>query len=571
MTKDETLGYECRHVTYCKPPNNDYSAPDLHVVKEIVHTRDGRFIPHMRMWKNFERPFGITKEGARNHTQKKEWEKIENLRLYKTRQCDLVQKAARAIEYRGRVFNLRELCNSPYIYGADIKSTAVLKHDYQAKFPELNTPSISAPYDLETDMVHGTEDPIMAAFAFQSTVYTVIDKAFVSGQANVEARLQTMLMEHLGEIVERRKIKWVIEFVDGPVAILKRTFEHIHKHKPDFLSIWNIIFDIPKTIETLIKYGEDPAQIMSDPAVPEAYRFYNWWEGSKTKLMQNGKQSPLKNHERWHTFTCPASYIAIDAMCVYAQIRNQMQKEQSYSLDSILRKELERGKLKFTGITSVTEGTAEWHTEMQSKFPLEYILYNFFDVVGMQELDDKIQDLSLTVPMFSGCSDYANFNSQPRRMVDDLHYYCLDVKTEEYPNGVMIGTTGKEMIDEFDRMTIDNDGWIITLPAALVHDNGLQIIEHAPWLRTNFRGHTGDLDVSASYPTNEEVANISKETCRRELICIEGITLNEQKMVGINLSSGQTNAAEICMTLFKMPTFETLLDEFKRDQNLTKL
>lgn len=570
MTKDEILGLECRHITYAKPPSSGMD--DFHVVKEIVHLKDGRKIPHIRLWKNFERTFGVTKDSERKHKQRKEFEDINKLRIYKTRQCDLVQKAARAVDCRERVWSLKMLCDeSPYIYGADIKSTAILKHDYQAKYPELTTPSIAAPYDLETDMVHGTEDPIMAAFAYQSTVYTVIDKKFVEGQAKVEERLQKMLMEHLGEVVTRRKIKWVIEFADGPVALLKQVFKRIHEHKPDFLSIWNIDFDIPKTIDTLVKYGEDPAMIMSDPAVPDAYKFCEYRQGSKTKLTQSGKQSPLKIHERWHTFTCPASYYAIDAMCVYAQIRNQMQKEQSYSLDSILHRELERGKLKFTGITSVTENTGEWHTEMQSKFPLEYILYNFYDVVGMQELDDKIQDLTLTVPMFSGCSDYANFNSQPRRMVDDLHYYGLDVRTPEYPDGAMIGTTAKMMKDEFDELTVDTDGWIITLPAALVHDNGLQIIEHAPWLRTNFRGHTGDLDVEGAYPTNEEFANISRETTHRELTYIEGIALHEQKMTGINLSGGQTNAAEISMTLLKLPTFDELLEAFRDDQNLNTL
>ena len=40
--------------------------------------------------------------------------------------------------------------------------------------------------------------------------------------------------------------------------------------------------------------------------------------------------------------------------------------------------------------------------------------------------------------------------------------------------------------------TLDLTGWVITLPAHLVADNGLKCIEENPELRTNIRGHVGD-------------------------------------------------------------------------------
>jgi len=577
--KAEIAGYECRHVVYAKPPER--GMPDMHVVKEIIHYKDGTTKPNLRFWKDFEREFGVTKEHERRHRDKKEWERVERLNIYKARQCDLVNKIRQVLKVKDpSLYNVRTLAavrtkeeektigvSGAYLYGADILSTAVLKRHYQDKFPHLNTPYVSAPLDIETDVINGTDDPIIIVCAYGKTVHTTILKDFVSGQVNPEERLRKLLMEKLGDVVTRRQIEWKITWCDNAVELITRQFEWIHALKPDFVSCWNIDFDIQRILATLKKYGIDPADVLSDPSVPKPYRFCNYVQGTSQKVTASGVVKSLTPAERWHTLYVPASYYVMDAMCLYYQIRNQEQKEQSYGLDAILNKEIKRGKLKFEGITSVTEGTLEWHQEMQKYYPLEYIIYNFFDGVGMQELEDKIQDMALKLPMFSGCSDFSNFKSQPRRMVDDLHYYCLSHRAEDAPEGLMIATTSNNMRDAIDAKTVDAEGWIITLPAHLVHDNGLQVIKHAPWLRTNFRGHTGDLDVSASYPTNEEVANISKETTHRELCSIDGVSLYERKMAGINLSGGQTNAVEVAVTLFGLPDLDQLLDAFREDMN----
>jgi hypothetical protein len=72
------------------------------------------------------------------------------------------------------------------------------------------------------------------------------------------------------------------------------------------------------------------------------------------------------------------------------------------------------------------------------------------------------------------------------------------------------------------------------------------------------------LDVAASYPNGEAVANISKETTAKEIVKIEGIDEYTQRMMGINLSSGATNAVEICTGLFGLPPLALLLEEFEK-------
>lgn len=74
------------------------------------------------------------------------------------------------------------------------------------------------------------------------------------------------------------------------------------------------------------------------------------------------------------------------------------------------------------------------------------------------------------------------------------------------------------------------------------------------------------LDVSASYPNGGAAFNISKETTHKELTSIVGVPVRAQRMSTINLSSGHTNAVEICNKLYGMPAMETLLQAFIRSE-----
>jgi len=77
------------------------------------------------------------------------------------------------------------------------------------------------------------------------------------------------------------------------------------------------------------------------------------------------------------------------------------------------------------------------------------------------------------------------------------------------------------------------------------------------------------LDVAASYPNGGSVFNISRETTKREIISIEGLREEEHRMQGINLSAGASNAAEFCQVMYKLPTFDVLLDSFLKDKSGT--
>jgi hypothetical protein len=485
------VGVECRFATYCPPPEE--GMPDLHVVKEVINYSDGTTKPNVRLLKDYKRDFYVTKKGRRDHQDKKEWEDITALDRFETTQSKLLQAIPRALGTPWVKGDLRRLAQSPYLYGADILSTAVIKKQYQDRSPNTNTKYRAAPFDTETDVLHGTNKIIMATIACDNKVFTSVCKSFVAGQANVVERLQVLLKKYLGIFVDERKIEWEVELVDSEADVVVHCFNRAHEWKPDFVSIWNIDFDIQKVTAALLNAGLEPKDVLSDPSVPKEYRHFTYKQGSKQKVTASGQITPVKPSAQWHTVYCPSSFYFIDAMCTYRLNRTGSAEEPSYSLDSILDKEFKKRpeirKLKFEeadGLTGI-----DWHQFMQEKYPLEYIIYNVFDCVSMQYLDEQTLDLSVTMPLFSGWSDFANYKSQPRRLVDNLHYFALQ-------NGKVIGTTSNQMTTELDALSIGVHDWIITLPAHLLLDNGLKIFEENEFLTTNIRSHVADLDVSAS-------------------------------------------------------------------------
>lgn len=540
---------ECRFAVHCPTPQD--MRKDLHLVKEQIITKDGEIVPNVRLIWDFKRDYYITKPGFQNHNSKKEWESLDKLTKFQCTQSNLTNSIGRAIGQPGFRGTTRTLYRNPYVYGADIQSTALIKQRYSSKYPGDPSRSTLCALDIETDVVGPVNKIIMCTISFKSKVCTIALKSFYEGHARVEERVKAKLLEYLGDYVEKRKINHEFIMVDDDIDIVRLIFKKLHEWKPDFLAIWNITYDLKKILECLEWHGVDPKDIMSDPIVPNEYKFFKFKEGPKQKVTASGKVTPIKPAAQWHTVYTPSSFYFIDAMCAFKHIRTGEQDKSSYALDEILDDTLKIRKLKFKEADGYIG--LEWHQFMQKNYPIEYTIYNVFDCVAMEELDEKTTDLCFTLPMLSRYSDYENFKSQPRRLVDDLHFILLKA-------GFVIATTSDEMAEDVDGMTVDLTDWIITLEAKLIADNGLKIIEENPELITNIRMWVGDLDVKAAYPTNETIFNISKETTVKEICSIEGISENIYRRQAINLSVGHTNAVEFCQFMFSMPSMEEMLE-----------
>ncbi len=587
MTEKEVKAIECRFVTHI--PAKDSDSPDIHLIKELIHYTDGTTAPNIRFVKDFKRPFWITKKSLRNHQDKKEWEDLDRLDQYMSTQSDLRYNIARALGKGWSKETMRALSSSPYLYGSDITSTALIKHSYQVKYPNVVTGYTVCVYDIETDVVYGTNDIIIGTAILGNKIFTAVTQTFLQGINDPVRLIKEKYHKYLGEYIEQLNLQFEIVVVDNPAEIVKEVFKTVHAWSPDFVVAWNIDFDFPKSIQALENAGYKPEDIFSDPKVPAKYRRCEYKQGKKKKVTASGKVTPITPSSQWHTLYCTAGFYVLDAMCVYKRIRTPpAQEEPSYSLDAILKKELDIGKLKFTEADAYSG--LRWHEFMQTKYKAEYVVYNIFDCLAVLELDRKTKDLSHTMPSFAGVTDFDRYTSNPRKIHDALHFYTLDEGKVISASGSSLkkmtdnGNPNEEEGDPDTSVSDDDDdeedenaigeklktlgltGWIMTLPAHLTVDDGLTVIEEDPSLKTNIRGYVYDSDCRSAYPSATITCNVSKETTKRELSKVEGVDGQVFRMQNMNLVSGPVNAIEYCTMMMNFPKLDDLLAGFKKTQ-----
>lgn len=459
IANEEISHIEPRHVMYARPRSR--RGVDLHTVKEIVHTKDGKTIPRFRHIYGYKRPFWITKEGLhRNHEQKKEWEELNKLDRYTCQQYELIPSITNVLNLYTTPPTLRQLFRNPYIYGADITSTALIKQRYLDRLTEKGfTPSQAtvAGLDTETDVIHGHGDILMTGISYKNKAFTAVVKSFVRNIPNPIEELHKLARQYIPDLMKERGIEWEIVLVDTPGESVKLAAEKLHEWQPDWVSIWNIDFDVPVMEKALAADGLYPADVFSDPSVPREFRSFFYRKGPNQKRTDEGKLTPLPPHQQWHVVETPASFQFVDAMQAYRQVRTGGAEENSYSLNNIADVlKVDFKKLTFPEDEHIESGTLEWHEFMQKEYPLRYILYNLVDNVLLEAIDEKSKDLASTLNTFAGCSDLVNFKSQPRRKVDELHFELLRSKDRK----LVIGTTSDQMKTEIDGMVFSLSGWI---------------------------------------------------------------------------------------------------------------
>lgn len=565
------IGRECRFATHL--PENHFRR-DTHLVKEILHYDDGTTKPNLLKVVDFKRPYYLTNQVHRNHKQKKEREKLSNVRKYVSTESQLANNIGLSLGMHGYKRNqMRDVLKSPYLYGADVASTVLIKDKYKKNFPELNTAYSVCALDIETDIFD--EYVTVITVALKDKIFTgVLDKFLKTSLSKEEKikKLHKLYDEHIpktkvvkenGKMVEKPSIRYdikerEIEIFDSEIELIKGAMVKVHEWQPDILAAWNIDFDIPRLAERITVNKADPADIFSDPSLPKHLRHFSYKKGRTVKKMSSGKESPIDASEQWHTVTCSASFYVLDAMCTYRTIRTGGPTlPGGYGLDNTLRKETKQSKLKFKDIEE--KHGAEFHIYMSKYFPFEYVIYNQWDVLGMIELEKKNQDLSVNLPMLNGVSDFKNAKSGPNQIVDELYFHQLE-------RGYIIGTKDPMLNDD---KILGLGKWIVTLEAFRIINNGLRVIAEDDSLITNIRGNVFDIDAVASYPSNGQAANISKETTKREIIDIEGIEKEMFKLLNINSLSGAVNAVEYCTKMYNMPTierFQELYRESKKEE-----
>lgn len=548
-------------------PKN-YNREDYHYVKEHVTYKDGSSEPRVFLTKDFERPVWVTKQSERSYKEKKEFEDVANLVSRKTTESELNKTVAGLLGQPHLANNLQSIKESPFVYGFDLTSTSLIKLNTLRKNKYVQTPYSVAAFDIETTI--DTKEILMATVTLKQgnkiKVHTAVTQQFLKGVNDHMGKFKDAMTTYLPQYDKLLDITLTTH--TNVLDLLKSVFKTCNDLAPDFLSIWNMDFDIPTVLDNIARFNGKATDIICDQQVPKDLRICRYRQGVTKKVMASGKVMPVNPSLQWHSLTCTSKFYIVDAMCAYRLLRMGKSEEPSYSLDAILKKELNTQKLKFSQADEYKG--ALWHVFMQENYPIEYIVYNIYDCLSMMELEAKTNDLARSLPDFAGITDFARFNSQSRKLSDALFLFGAErgriisttppYKEEDDIDDACLEEEDEDDLEEKveDFKTLELKGWIQLLPQSLLVMDGLCVFEDAPFLKTNIRGLVSDVDSVSSYPSVTMACNVSKETTFNEVISIEGVDEDTFRQQNLGICLGNVNLLEYFEVIYELPSLEEL-------------
>jgi len=536
---------ECKFVMHV--PAIEGVREDFHMVKELVTYDDGTTRNKLTWLRDFKRPFYVTKKHKRRHKQKKEFEYLDNVNTHYSTQSDLANNIAIKIEkgyYKKN--NLRDVVDNPYLYGVDVNSCTYIKRIYQEKYPDNTSEFTVCTLDIENDVDTGIISVITVSM--KDKIYTAIHKDLIKNHPNAKETIIALYDKWVPDTQIKKDVGIPeIKIFDNELDIIVNVFKKVHSWMPDFLTVWNLNYDIPKIMSVLDKYGMRYEDVFCDPTINKKLRLFKYKEGQKQRVTESGRIMAINPEQQWHTAYNTASFVMIDAMAAYSYVRvGQAAVPGGYSLDNILKHNKINTKLTFDN--EIKYKGADWHKYMVAQKPLEYVVYNIYDTTSMLVLENKTKDLTTSVPILAGVSSFDIFNSGPKKLVDGLNFFYLNNKR-------VLGCKPSRINDD---KILGLDGWVTTLPAYRLVDNGIKCIAEDDSIVTNTRCHVYDIDAISSYPSDTIAANISKQTTMKEIKSISGFTKEGFMYQNINLSSGNVNSIEYCTNMFNFPTLDEL-------------
>ena len=557
MDKEKKVtGVECRHVQWI-PSDPNVNREDSHLIKANVHYDDGSTEPATKLVKNYQRDFYVTKDTARGHKQKKEREHEDNLFKFECTQSELRNSVASALDMSWARGGLRQLANSPYLYGTDTSSSALIKSDIKAKNPDLYTPHSVCCYDTENNVLTDDRLITIASVAMDRKVHVSVYRDFLGGIVNPDQVLKDALHKYLGKYV-KDGLEVVFDVVDTELEVIRNPVEVAKKWNPDILAIWNINHDLPLVEERLQGTGLSPKDLWSVNNIPQNTKLYKYTEGPSKRTTVSGVVNSLSMEQQWHSVDSTAPWTFLDAMCVFRELRSQEANRVSFSLDAILYEILGERKLNFKEAEGLSK--FEWHYFMQKNYPVEYVIYNVFDSFGMVLLDEATNDLSTKVPLSMDNTEMKFLPRRTRRMDDMYYFYCK-------PKGYISGSVPA---DPPENKVLSLKDWICTAPAYLIKDNGLKCIKWFKKLFSNIRVYVFDIDLVSSYPSLMRCLNVSKETTRLEVVDIKKVPQAVFRLQNINSMHGPTNATSYCSEIYNYPTPMEVIQLLEEEMNNEK-
>lgn len=572
----KVIGYEFKNASYVTSKYNQDD--DAVIVKEVIHYDNGDQKPNLRILKNYERSFYVVLDRYQRFNDKRVYFDKDKMKEYRCTQRGMTDMIKRVTRMGGAQATLKYLNNNPYLFGTDIRSTTLIKQEYMTRWPDLKSNYRTAHLDIEREVEGPKNDRRINMISvtignkvFQYVARYYLDKdeeRFIQEIRDTYKDTVVKILDGLYntddpklkkkyKVMPRRDFDLKIEVVENEWDLVTRIFEDIHREEPDILSVWNLAYDL-KQMEIALKRGDIlPENVFCDPRVPMEFRDYRFMEGRSSIPDANGKAENVDVMERWHRVYAPSTFFWADQMVIRRLIRKHKSKEPSYKLGRILEKTFGFGKLKGDDCPdNINPETVDWHKWMQRWRKVFYCVYNIFDNIGAQLLDDFTTDLKITFPQQCGVSDLESYGSQGRKLGDDNYFFM-------YRRGKILAGVSDTMETELDKYSVTLDGWICTLASHLVNvEMGNAILADFPEQFTKAILWVLDIDVKSSYPSTGVWMNISRETLFRVMCRIMGVDFEDQRRMGLNLPSGRVNSINIMRTICQAPRQIEMLERF---------
>jgi hypothetical protein len=424
------------------------------IVKERVKYENGDIESNIAIFNNPKRCFYLTQQKYRRYKYKPEYELISRLDKYCFPDHECNARLAQALELRRGYLPNSDLFKSPYVFGADISIEALIKMRYFDTYPDVNIIPITGFLDIETSI--DTGEVILISYICGNRVFTSVMRSFLYKEVDGTrvAVGKEELIQHisskLSEYTDKYTLTYDLEIFDTEVQLIAWIFKCIHEVKADFIGIWNMNFDIPQILEAINRAKCSAANIFSDPSIPKEMRYLNYYEDSRPVA-----HFTLKWH--WLYSTCGSQFI--DSMGLYSQCRKTNGFRARYDLDSVLNDEVGMGKLK------LADGQS--HVIMQRHHFMDYVAYNIVDVLGLNILEKKNNDI-LSMVILSGPTPVSKFSAMTVRATNSMYWDLIS------KGMVLASSSSNDDFIKFDKLFGTSCGGTV-LPPERVVDVGVKL------------------------------------------------------------------------------------------------
>ncbi|TQH49588.1 hypothetical protein [Pseudomonas aeruginosa] len=552
----------CKHSNYSVSRFNRGS--DLTCVKITnIHEDGGRSQSFISI-KDYKQPYYIVKENKRKYKQHKDYIEESWCREYKAPRAQIAFNVIKQLYGRADYkASLAEAKESPYVFGLDQTPPVHIKHQFFKKYGEHQEkePFTVAAYDVETDMDAPGNPIMMASVTMKRKAYFAAVRSWFKepDDATILKHLKDAEAKWLSEHLERRQCVVQYELFDTPGQVVVACINKMHEWQPDWVASWNAEYDMTKNEEALRNEGYRLEDVYCDPSIPKEFRYYELNLGRTHKVKEDGSKMPLEPQEKWPTVRTMATWQWLDAMSFFCIKRQPSEgKLPDVSLEGAAKHVNVPGKLYTEEGAHIRPGTPQWHRYMQRKWPYLYCMYNIGDDFVIEEINEKTNDLSLSLPMLLKYSEYFNYVSQPKLVSDTLSFFA-----RRY--GFVWGSTPRKR----DQSIIDKlpplSNWIALLDTEKNADVGAPLFHGLADVYSTGRTDSSDIDVEGAYPHATLALNVGNRTTQMEVFRIQGADGNKFRQIGVNFaSSAEANAIGLCHDLFRFPQLDQLKDEFER-------